>query len=296
MPVANRCARAFAHKLRVPQELAGRPQVRPRYSTADRAIVPRFSTGGCGKESRCVGVRRPPSVARVASDLAALCFDAHDPTALARFWSELLGWEMVTDAGDRVALVPRDDTGYRLRFLPATAGKAGPNRVHLDLTSSTWDEQRATVELVLARGGRHLDFVLGPDEHHVPLADPEGNELCVIEPGNRFLDGCGRIGAINCEGTRAVGHFWSEALGWPLVWDQDEETAIQSPRGGSKITWSGPPVAPKTGTGRQHLDLVPSAGTDRAAEVARLVALGATRLDQAQLADPDGNEFCLAHG
>lgn len=39
--------------------------------------------------------------------------------------------------------------------------------------------------------------------------------------------------------------FWSEALGWPLVWDQDEETAIQSPHGGTKVAWGGPPVAPK---------------------------------------------------
>ena len=79
------------------------------------------------------------------------------------------------------------------------------------------------------------------------LADPEGNEFCVIEPGNAFLAGCGFLGELACDGTRDVGLFWSEALGWPLVWDQDEETAIQSPRGGTKVAWGGPPVAPNDG-------------------------------------------------
>ena len=134
------------------------------------------------------------------------------------------------------------------------------------------------------------------------LADPEGNELCVIEPGNAFLADCGPIGAVNCEGTQAVGYFWSQTLGWPLVWDQDEETAIQSPHTGTKITWSGPPVAPKAGKGRVHFDLAPRDG-DQQAEVDRLASLGATRVDIGQgavdwdvLADPDGNEFCLIRG
>ena len=75
------------------------------------------------------------------------------------------------------------------------------------------------------------------------LADPDGNEFCVIEAGNKFLAGTGFIGALACDGTQEVGYFWSKALRWPLVWDQDQETAIQSPNGGTKITWGGPPVA-----------------------------------------------------
>ena len=63
------------------------------------------------------------------------------------------------------------------------------------------------------------------------LADPEGNEFCIIEPDNSFLAGCPRLGAVKCDGAREPGYFWSEALGWPLVWDQDEETAIRAPDG-----------------------------------------------------------------
>jgi predicted enzyme related to lactoylglutathione lyase len=128
----------------------------------------------------------------------------------------------------------------------------------------------------------------------VVLADPEGNEFCVIEPGNSFLADCGFIGALSCDGSQQAGYFWSEALGWPLVWDQDQETAIRSPHGGPKVTWGGPPFPPKTGKGRWHFDL---AADDLQAEVERMVTLGATPIetdgDRTVLADPDGNEFCV---
>ena len=99
----------------------------------------------------------------------------------------------------------------------------------------------------------------------------------MIEPGSSFLAGCGFLGELACDGTRQVGLFWAEALGWPLVWDQDLETAVQSPHGGTKVAWGGPPVAPKHGRNRQRFDLTVADG-DLAAEVYRLAALGATRL------------------
>ena len=172
--------------------------------------------------------------------------------------------------------------------------------MHFDLTSSSLEDQQQTVARALELGGRHLDIGQGPDADHVVLADPEGNEFCVIEPGNNFLADTGFIGALSSDGSQQVGYFWSEALGWPLVWDQDEETAIQSPHGGSKITWGGPPVRPKTGKNRLHFDLAPPVDGDQQAEVDRLVSLGATRIDIGQgdvswvvMADPGGNEFCV---
>ena len=126
------------------------------------------------------------------------------------------------------------------------------------------------------------------------LADPGGNELCVIEPQNRFLADTGQLGEVTCDGIRDVGLFWSHALNWPLVWDQDEETAAQSPLGGAKVSWGGPPVKPKHGRNRQRLDLVTD---DPSREADRLIFLGATWLtdlaDGVELADPDGNEFSL---
>ncbi len=232
------------------------------------------------------------------SRLLALTFDAHDPARLAGFWAGVLGRVVVDDL--RGALLPGSDTQVGLRFAPSGAEKVGPNRVHLHLTSTSPAGQQDTGAAALELGAGHLDVGQLPEEGHVVLADPEGNEFCVIEPGNSFLAGCGFLGELACDGTRQVGLFWAEALGWPLVWDENQETAVQSPHGGTKVAWGGPPVAPKHGRNRQRFDLTLADG-DLAAEVDRLLALGATRLGSAgdgavELADPDGNEFCLTHG
>src|SRR4051795_2695964 len=234
--------------------------------------------------------------------LQALCWDATDPLRLARFWAGTLGRELAS-TGDAtgVALLPSDGTSFRIRLQPTQEPKVGRNQMHLHLTSTSLDDQQQTVARALALGARHIDVGQRPDEGHVVLADPEGNEFCVIEPGNSFLADCGFLGALACDGSQEVGYFWSAALNWPLVWDQDQETAIRSPRGGPKITWGGPPLMPRTAKrNRPHVDLAPPTDGDQQAEVARLLALGATRIDIGQhdissvaMADPDGNEFCV---
>ena len=236
----------------------------------------------------------------MASQLLALCVDANDPGRLARFWGAVLGWEPADDSYDAIALRPTDDTGFRLRFLPTQDEKTTQNQMHFDLTSTSLEDQQQTVARALELGARHVDVGQRPDEGHVVLGDPEGNEFCVIEPGNNFLADCGFVGALACDGSQEVGYFWSEALGWPLVWDQDQETAIRSPDGGPKITWGGPPLKPRTGKNRLHFDLAPPADGDQQAEVDRLLSLGATRIDIGPsdggwvvLADPDGHEFCV---
>jgi catechol 2,3-dioxygenase-like lactoylglutathione lyase family enzyme len=233
----------------------------------------------------------------MAAQLVALCIAANDPSRLALFWAGVLG-RAATDEGRTLA--PSEDGGFRIEFQPTLDKKAGPNQMHLDLTSTSLEDQQQTVERCLELGARHIDIGQRPEEGHVVLADPEGNEFCVIEPGNTFLADCGLIGAINCDGSRETGYFWSQALAWPLVWDHDQETAIQSPCGGTKIAWGGPPVAPKTGKNRLHLHLAPPVHGDQLAGVDRLLSLGATRIDIGQgdvdwavMADPDGNEFCV---
>jgi hypothetical protein len=228
------------------------------------------------------------------SRLLAVAFEAHDPARLARFWAGMLDRAIVEDAGG--ALLPGDDTQPGLRFFPGRAEQAGLNRMHLHLTSADLAHQQRTVAAALDLGAGHLDVGQRPEEEHVVLADPEVNEFCVIEPGNAYLAGCGFLGEVTCDGSRDVGLFWSAALGWPLVWDQDEETAIQSPHGGTKVAWSGTPFASIETARRQRFDLVLDGG-DLAAEVERLVALGATRLavgadGAVVLADPGGMEVC----
>ena len=243
--------------------------------------------------------------------LDAVCFAADDPGRLAAFWSGLLGWPVAAGAAagagagaDQIGrppeLTPTDDRGIRLRFRPATGPRSARNHGHPDLTCSSPADQRATVARALRLGARHLDIGQGPDVPHVVLADPEGNEFCVIEPGNGFLADCGVLGAMACDGSQQVGYFWSAALGWPLVWDRDEETAIQSPGGGSKISWGGPPLTPGTESSRVSFELVADGGRDT--EVDRLLTLGAQRVGAAgaptsqgpvALADLDGRRFTV---
>lgn len=228
--------------------------------------------------------------------LAAVTFDADDPAAVASFWAGLLGRQIVAEANG--ALLPGDDTQVGLRFAAARnlfgTEKSAPNRLHLHVTSSTLDDQQRTIETALGLGAHHVDVGQLPEEDHVVLADPGGNAFCVLGPGNNFLAGCGFLGEVACDGTREVGVFWSDALAWPLVWDQDGETAVQSPCGGTKVSWGGPPLAPKNGRARQRFDLIAS---DLAAEVERLRVLGATPLGAHdggfEMADPDGNEFSV---
>ena len=240
----------------------------------------------------------------MASRLFAICFNAPQPRALARFWSGLLGWPLADGPADGqdegVAILPPEPVGFRIRFLPSQEPKVGQNRAHFDLTSSSEADQQQTVSRALELGGMHVDVGQRPEEPHVVLADPDGNEFCVIQPGNEFLAHTGFVGALACNGSQEVGYFWSKVLRWPLVWDQDTETAIQSPSGGTKITWSGPPVAPKTGTNRVYLELTPT-DADWEAEVDRLVSLGARRTSSGDrgrvlLLDPDANEFALWRG
>jgi predicted enzyme related to lactoylglutathione lyase len=241
------------------------------------------------------GMTEPGGTSRIV----AVCVDANDPVGLAHFWAAALRWD-VDDNLDQIALVPTDDTRFGIRFPAVSGTKAGQNRLHFDLTTTSIEDQHESVARLVGLGARHIDIGQRPDEGHVVLADPEGNEFCIIEPGNNFLAGCGRLGSVTCDGTRAAGYFWSAALGWPLVWDQDEETAIRAPDvTGPLITWGGPPLAPKIGKNRLHLDIAPDHG-DLQAEVDRLVSLGATPIDIGQgdvdwvvMADPDGNEFCV---
>jgi Glyoxalase-like domain len=226
--------------------------------------------------------------------LFAVCFDARQPLRLAQFWAGVLGRKVVEEAGG--ALLPGDDTQLSLRFVASRAEKLRRDYLHLHLTSTSLADQQDTVAKALDLGASHLDVGQRPEEGHVVLADPEGYAFDVIEPGNNFLAGCGFLGEIACDGTREVGLFWSEALGWPLVWDQNQETAIQSPHGGTKVAWGGPPLEPKEARNRQRFDLAPPVHGDQHAEVDRLVALGATQLEVGEdgavvLADPDGNEF-----
>ena len=231
----------------------------------------------------------------MALQLQAVTFNVADAAALAAFWAGLLDREVVVES--RGALVPGDETQVGLRFVSSLTRQVGPRRLHLHLTSTSLADQQRTVETVLRLGGRHINVGQQPGATFIVLADPDGNPLCVIEPNNNFLAGAGHLGEVTCDGTRNVGLFWRNALSWPLVWDENEETAVQSPLGGTKLSWGGPPVEPQHGPTRQRFDLVTD---DLAGETERLMSLGAKRVhdlaDGVELNDVDGNAFGLRAG
>ena len=233
--------------------------------------------------------------------VVALVLESPVPGDLAGFWAHALGWGIRHSDDGAVELVPTDATSFRIACRPGAHAKVGQNVIHFDLTTTSLDHQNNTVADLVANGARHINIGQSPDDTHVVLADPDGNEFCVLAPFNNFLAGCPRLGAVNCDGTHALGQFFAAALDWPLVWDQDEETAIQSPDAtGPKITWSGPPLMPKSNRERFHFHLSSTPGANPQAALDRLDKLGATPIENIHhcpgatpMADVDGNAFCF---
>jgi predicted enzyme related to lactoylglutathione lyase len=115
----------------------------------------------------------------------ALIIDAVDPERLAAFWSEVLGRPVVSRMGPYVWL--RREEGLGLGFQRTAEPRTGKNRMHFDITSPDPAAEQRRVEML---GGRRLDQYA--DGGFLVMADPEGNEFCVIPDGPFELDDEGR--------------------------------------------------------------------------------------------------------
>ncbi|GGK67247.1 hypothetical protein Sme01_09760 [Sphaerisporangium melleum] len=104
--------------------------------------------------------------------------DAADPVKLGAWWCKALGWTVVNDAENEYEIRLAPDILPGLIFTPVPEEKKVKNRLHLDFRPQ---DQRAEVERLLALGARPAD-VGQQDEPWVVLADPEGNEFCVLGP------------------------------------------------------------------------------------------------------------------
>ena len=102
--------------------------------------------------------------------------DATDPVALGRWWAEALGWVVTSEEGGEIAIQPAPDRVPGILFALVPEPKTVKDRLHLDFRP---DDQAAEVERLLALGATHADVGQG-DETWVVLADPEGNEFCVL--------------------------------------------------------------------------------------------------------------------
>jgi predicted enzyme related to lactoylglutathione lyase len=113
--------------------------------------------------------------------------DAHDVGRMAAFWSAALGYRIDRDEGGSVHLLPPADQPelWTVWLQPTDAAKAGKNRNHPDLVPVD-DDVDAEVERLLGLGATHADVGQTGDEGFVVLADPEGNEFCLLRrPPNR---------------------------------------------------------------------------------------------------------------
>jgi hypothetical protein len=237
----------------------------------------------------------------VSTRLVNVVADAADPAASAHWWAEALGWEVTFETRHEVAVEPPDGgPGIPLVFVPVPDHKSVPNRVHLDLASPSAAAQAALADRLLGLGAAPADVGQG-EVPWVVLADPEGNELCVLEPRDRYRD-TGPVAAVVMAAADPAGlaRFWTEAAAWPVTEAGDRLAALRHPSGAGPFLELVRSATPKLVKNRFHLDVAPHPGDDPATEVARLLDLGATHADIGQgkvtwtvLADPEGNELCV---
>jgi len=116
----------------------------------------------------------------MANRITAWAIDCQDAGALAEFWTAVLGWVVAeTDDDGNVSIKPTPDAAWGIDLLVVPDGpKRAKNRIHLDL-SPTDRDQDAELERLLALGARPVDIGQGDVRWHV-LADPEGNEFCLL--------------------------------------------------------------------------------------------------------------------
>ncbi|MFF4329091.1 VOC family protein [Streptomyces sp. NPDC001591] len=241
----------------------------------------------------------------MATRLVQINMKAHDDSALGRFWAQALGWGIDSEAPGVTNLEPvgftyPDPTAVCIDIIARPEPKTVKNRVHLDLATTSPGHHAELVARLEELGATPADVGQG-DVPWTVLADPEGNEFCVLEPRPLYRD-TGPIAAVvvDCTDPREMARFWSQATDWTLHEVTDDQATLRSTQGvGPYLEFVRTPDA-KSGWNRVHLDVRPYPGDDPTAEAARLRALGATDpgIDQSEihwtiLADPEGNEFCL---
>jgi hypothetical protein len=120
--------------------------------------------------------------AHMSVRVQCLCIDTTDPSALATFWEEALGWRRTFDEPDEVCIEPpegsrEDGVVPDLLFLRVPEAKVVKNRLHLDLRP---DDQAAEVARLEQLGARRTDVGQRGDVTWIVMADPHGNEFCVL--------------------------------------------------------------------------------------------------------------------
>ena len=121
------------------------------------------------------------------ASLHHIVIDAHDLPRLARFWADVLAWRILSERDREVVIGPDVTAPVGICFMPVTEPKIVKNRVHLDLTAAP-DDRESEIERILALGARRVDIGQTGAESWTVLADPEGNEFCVVRPKTTLIE------------------------------------------------------------------------------------------------------------
>ncbi|MFZ0995441.1 MAG: VOC family protein [Candidatus Dormiibacterota bacterium] len=113
----------------------------------------------------------------MSTRLYGIVIDSQNPSALARFWAAVLDYPIVFEEPDEVVVARDEDTYPALVFVPVPEPKTVKNRLHIDLAP---EDRDAAVERLKQLGAHPVDVGQGPDVSWVVLADPEGNEFCLL--------------------------------------------------------------------------------------------------------------------
>ena len=127
-------------------------------------------------------VLEPRPIYRDTGPIATVVVNCGNPRAMARFWGEATDWTLHDVNYDHARLRSAKGVGPYLEFLRTSGPETVWNRVHLDLMPYPGDDQAAEVARLRALGATEADVGQG-EVSWVCLADPEGNEFCVLTPG-----------------------------------------------------------------------------------------------------------------
>ena len=114
----------------------------------------------------------------MSSSIYTVTIDCAQPRRLADFWSALLDFKITFESEDEVAIERHDESGPALLFIKVPDSKKSKNRIHLDLNP---DDRDAEVKRAKELGATEVD-IGQHDVSWVVLADPEGNEFCILTP------------------------------------------------------------------------------------------------------------------
>ncbi|MEV1243450.1 VOC family protein [Nonomuraea sp. NPDC050022] len=124
-------------------------------------------------------VLEPREIYRDTGPIAAMVVDCDDPRAMARFWGEATDWSVHEVTDDHATLRSAKGVGPYLEFLRRSGVPTVWSRIHIDLLPDPIDEQAAEVARLRTLGATPADVGQGDVPWKV-LADPEGNEFCVL--------------------------------------------------------------------------------------------------------------------